>query len=100
MYTLRYYNSLGEEINLSLGDYYAWITRASSKSFDEIMHKEWGGNDPEIQSFKDGIAGFICGTPGQYYSINYNQDYYIMTDSGRTFTKIYVPDDKTICKDS
>lgn len=88
MYTLRIIHENGYVQNISLGDQYAVVRKAScEKEWDahgkEIYSKDWSHASKNIYGFL--LYGF---NQTLTFDLMLGCSYYVMTESGQTFEKL------------
>lgn len=85
MYTLRKISSNGLEQNFFLGENYSIITeRKSKESFNERFEIFWKDSPNPLSE----TIAFITNQEGKCFPIFKNDETYIMTESGKTFSKL------------
>lgn len=95
MYTLRSISKTGLQRNENLGSNYSLVHRDYNypefqRQFKFIFDKDHvADNDPESNGdTKDTYAFVISENGGQIFPLYKTFDYYIMTDSGKTFDNL------------
>lgn len=82
MYTLRVLKK-DCQLDTILGSQYAWANRYLNPERFKTIHKEVF---PEENEIMEGLVGFV--STNHHIPIYENEPSYIMTESGKTFTKL------------
>lgn len=93
MFALRRISGQGIEMNHSLGDGYTVVGRLENyeefaRSFKKVFNKDHVADlDPESDDHTKRVFAFVSGQNGSFVQPLYsNQQNYIMTESGKTFS--------------
>ena len=71
----------GKECNTVIGNHYSLILKSRSQEEFDMAQKVFGIHE-------ETILGFISGTNGDLIALYCGSDYFVMTDTGRTFERI------------
>jgi len=90
MYTLRKVPSSGVQINIVLGGNYAVVTRESNeKEFVRMYEAMHGCNENSSVTDDEDVYAILSSEGGkQFYALYKNQENYVMSEGGKTFSNL------------